>query len=175
VQDEDELRKFSLAARLWYYVAGPLANVASVAALFALVSLVTKGPTVMGLFVEPWVQTFGIFSSFVQALPRIFSEPGNLSGVVGIVAAGDQFVGAGVARTLFFAIILNVNLAVLNLLPIPPLDGAKIVFAMIERVIPAARRAEAPLMIAGWGFLLLLMAVVTCMDIGKLMVAGSAG
>lgn len=168
IQDEDELRQFPLLSRLWYYVAGPLANVLTVALLFALLNIVKDGPSLWGLFVAPLIQTGGILAAFVSAIPRIFAEPGNLSGVVGIVAAGDKVVGQGIAPAIFFAILLNVNLAVLNLLPIPPLDGAKILFALVERAIPAARRCEAPLMIAGWAFLLLLMAVVTFMDIGKL-------
>lgn len=169
VQDEEELRKFPLLSRLWYYVAGPLANVLTVVALFAALNVIKDGPSLTGVLVTPWQQTASILATFVSLIPKIFSEPGNLSGVVGIVAAGDKIVGMGLANALSFAIILNVNLAVLNLFPIPPLDGAKILFALIERAVPAARRCETPLMVAGWAFLLLVMAVVTFMDIGKLM------
>jgi regulator of sigma E protease len=60
---------------------------------------------------------------------------GDLSGPVGIVGGLWAMIAYGGVRSgLWLAVVLNVNLAVLNLLPIPVLDGGHILFAAIEWV-----------------------------------------
>lgn len=61
--------------------------------------------------------------------------PSSLSGPVGIVGGlWHEIVHGGVRRGLWFALLLNINLAILNLLPIPVLDGGHILFALVEAV-----------------------------------------
>jgi regulator of sigma E protease len=60
---------------------------------------------------------------------------GDLSGPVGIVGGLWAMIAYGGVRSgLWLAVVLNVNLAVLNLLPVPVLDGGHILFAAIEWV-----------------------------------------
>ncbi len=60
---------------------------------------------------------------------------GDLSGPVGIVGGLWAMIAYGGVRSgLWLAVVLNVNLAVLNLLPVPVLDGGHILFALIEWV-----------------------------------------
>jgi regulator of sigma E protease len=98
-------------------------------------------------------------------LPSIFLHPQALSGVVGIVAAGKSLVGTGIADALRFAVLLNLNLAIFNLLPILPLDGGKIVFCTFEKLVPRAATVQRGLTLVGLAALLLLMAYTTVLDV----------
>ena len=58
----------------------------------------------------------------------------NMSGPVGIVNNLSIFASIGFKKLLWFVVFINVNLAILNLLPIPVLDGGHMVFATIEKI-----------------------------------------
>jgi regulator of sigma E protease len=58
----------------------------------------------------------------------------NMSGPVGIVNHLSVFAKIGFKKLLWFVVFINVNLAILNLLPIPVLDGGHMMFATIEKV-----------------------------------------
>jgi regulator of sigma E protease len=58
----------------------------------------------------------------------------DLSGPVGILAMLAAWVNTDYRLALDFLVLLNVNLAILNLLPIPVLDGGHIVLAIVERI-----------------------------------------
>ena len=63
-------------------------------------------------------------------------RPDAVVGGIGLVVEGSSFVGLDVVRAIQFAIFMSLNLAVLNLLPIPVLDGGKIVMVWLERCFP---------------------------------------
>lgn len=70
------------------------------------------------------------------------------------------------ARLLWFGAWLSLNLAVLNLLPIPVLDGGRVVLGLLEKVHPrAVQLVHMPLNILGLILLLSLMAYATVIDI----------
>ena len=58
----------------------------------------------------------------------------NMSGPVGIVNHLSIFAKIGFKKLLWFVVFINVNLAILNLLPIPVLDGGHMLFATIEKL-----------------------------------------
>jgi len=58
----------------------------------------------------------------------------NMSGPVGIVNHLSLFAKIGFKKLLWFVVFINVNLAILNLLPIPVLDGGHMLFATIEKI-----------------------------------------
>ena len=58
----------------------------------------------------------------------------NTSGPVGIVENLSLFAKIGFKKLLWFVVFINVNLAILNLLPIPVLDGGHMLFATVERI-----------------------------------------
>lgn len=95
----------------------------------------------------------------------------DVSGPVGIAQQVGSWYGLGSAYLAYFVAILSVNLAIINLIPIPALDGGRIVFVLIERVI----RRRIPSGVAGFvntvGFalLMILMLVVTWSDVWKLL------
>lgn len=104
----------------------------------------------------------------------------DLSGPVGIVSTmtevGEQSgsTRAAVENIAYLAALIAVNLAVMNLLPLPALDGGKIFFlvlnavglALFHKQIPA--KYENYIHFAGLVLLLALMAVITFSDVWKL-------
>ena len=117
------------------------------------------------MLIQPFVQLINITSQFLYALPSLFTSPKNLSGVVGLVAVGGQFVAAGLSKILQFAVILNINLALLNLLPLPPLDGGKILFCLLEKIHRSLAKLRLPVMVTGWLLILSLIGYVTVIDV----------
>ena len=63
---------------------------------------------------------------------------------------------------------LSLNLAVFNLLPLPILDGGKILMYLLEKIHPWTRKLQLPISIAGWIFIIFVMIYATVMDVGKL-------
>ncbi len=95
----------------------------------------------------------------------------ELGGVISIVKLTSDATDAGWMAVLFFAALISVNLGVLNLLPIPALDGGHIMFNLYEMI---ARRAPSEaiiikLTIAGWVILFSLMGLGLYNDINRLM------
>lgn len=155
IRDEAAFRAIPLKKRLAFFLGGPLANLATAVPLLALVHLVREGFSVDGVFVEPWVRTVQGAGQVLAAVPRLFVEPEAVSGVVGIVAEGGRLAAQGFGLEL--AILLSLSLGVLNLLPIPVLDGGHIVLACLEERFPRMVRLRAPLTVAGLVLLAALM------------------
>lgn len=99
---------------------------------------------------------------------------GNLSsvtgpiGIVGVVGDAAQF---GFIYLLSFTALISINLAVINLIPFPALDGGRLLFLLIEkikgsRIKPVIANTAN---IIGFGLLMLLMVVITYNDIVKLL------
>lgn len=124
---------------------------------------------------NPVTQVVNSFTSIVKTLQAVFTpksdvKAGHLSGPVGIMGLYyDLFQHPeGWRLALWFSVLLNVNLAILNLLPFPVLDGGHIVMATYEWI----SRRPIPfkfLEIVQTAFVLLLlgfMAFVTLKDVG---------
>ncbi len=58
----------------------------------------------------------------------------NMSGPLGIVSIGGQIAQAGIVEFLYFLAIISANLAVINFLPMPIVDGGLMVFLIIEKI-----------------------------------------
>ncbi|MCZ4248657.1 RIP metalloprotease RseP [Bacillus amyloliquefaciens] len=93
-----------------------------------------------------------------------------LAGPVGIYDMTDQVAKTGIINLLRFAAFLSINLGIVNLLPIPALDGGRLLFLFIEAIRgkPINRDKEAFVVFIGVAFLMLLMLVVTWNDIQRL-------
>jgi regulator of sigma E protease len=92
-----------------------------------------KHPTPWAQIREHTEKTFGVISALVNTR-RTGVKASDLSGPVGIASILAAQVHRDYRLALSFLVLLNVNLAILNLLPIPVLDGGHIVMAIIERI-----------------------------------------
>ncbi len=94
----------------------------------------------------------------------------NLSGPVGIINMTASTLQSGVAQTLGFMALISLNLAVFNLLPLPALDGGRIVFVLWEMISkkPVPQKYEAWVHSIGMFLLLALLLLVTIGDIRRL-------
>ena len=81
---------------------------------------------------EMVVTTFRTLGSLLN--PKSDIGLSKVSGPVGIVYIFYGAAGAGIAAVLWFTILININLAIFNLLPIPVLDGGHILFATIAKL-----------------------------------------
>ncbi len=91
----------------------------------------------------------------------------NLRGPIGIFQVGYQVSQQGIPKLLLFLGFLSVNLAVLNFLPIPVLDGGHMVFLIWEAVTrkKPSERVLQWAQIAGLAFVVGLMLFVICLDV----------
>ena len=110
-----------------------------------------------------------IFTSLVDLL-RGRESINNLSGPVGIVSAIGQAASYGLTDLLELLVLITVNLGVLNLLPIPALDGGRLVFLAVEAVIrrPVSQRLQESLTLATFILLFGLMIFATYNDVLRL-------
>jgi regulator of sigma E protease len=92
-----------------------------------------------------------------------------LSGPVGIYVSTDTVAKSGIYYLMKWAGILSINLGIMNLLPIPALDGGRLMFFAVEAVRgkPIDRHKEGMVHFIGFALLMLLMLVVTWNDIQR--------
>lgn len=106
---------------------------------------------------------------FGQLLGQLFSTgsvDADVSGPLGIAVMTGQVVDLGVAYVLQFIAILSLNLAIINIIPFPALDGGKLLFLGIEAIkgSPINQRIENSIHNIGFLMLILLVIVVTYHD-----------
>jgi regulator of sigma E protease len=118
---------------------------------------VTKG-TITGLY--------GLIKTGIQGKGSFSSVTGPV-GMVGIVGDAYEF---GFVYLLSFAALISVNLAVINLIPFPALDGGRLFFLLIEKIKGSRMNPKFANManMIGFGILILLMILVTYHDIVNL-------
>jgi len=106
------------------------------------------------------------FGNLIKMLFTTGSAPADIAGPVGIAFYTKQVADLGFTYVLQFAAILSVNLGIINILPIPALDGGRVVFVLIEMIkgSPVSQRFEQATHSIGFVLLLLLMAVITFYD-----------
>jgi len=118
--------------------------------------------------------TVQIVEAFGGLIKGVFTKDSNvaaqLSGPVGIAVLTGQVADLGLAHLVQFAAMLSVNLAVLNIMPFPALDGGRIFFLAVEAIRrkPNSQSFEQAVHAAGFALLILLVVFVTYRDIVKL-------
>ncbi|MDO8435126.1 MAG: M50 family metallopeptidase [bacterium] len=127
--------------------------------------------------VEGAKQTWFAIQEIFKAFAHLFSElatSGKLSadvaGPVGIAVITGDVARQGWAHILQFGAFLSLNLAILNIVPFPALDGGRLLFVIIEKLKgkPVRARTEALIHQIGFITLLLFVVLVTYRDIVRL-------
>jgi regulator of sigma E protease len=118
---------------------------------------------------QTWFITKMTFISIVKIFEGVIS-PKNLGGPILIAQMAGEQVKGGIVPFVFFMALLSINLGVLNLLPIPVLDGGHLFFYIIEAIrrkeISAVWKERAQQV--GFVLLIILMIFVMIMDIDRL-------
>lgn len=116
----------------------------------------------------------GVAQALGELVGGIFTKKGSLEGFIGPVGLVREVGGAasiGFTYLLAFTAIISVNLAVLNILPFPALDGGRLLVVLLEALVGKRFPPAVVGIIHGIGFLLLLLLMValTVGDIRKLL------
>lgn len=116
-----------------------------------------------------------IFVAFSNLFSSIFdgqSVADQFAGPVGIANITGQAAREGFIYLLQFIALLSLNLAVINILPFPALDGGRLLFLIIERIKGSPVKREMENVIHNIGFFLLIVLVlfITYKDIAKLVI-----
>jgi len=135
----------------------------------------------LNVFPYAWYEVKYALSSTIKSLEMLISgnaHKEDVSGPVGIALIIDDVIETaspyGIKSVILtlcnFALLLSVNLGVLNLLPIPALDGGRLIFMLIELVRgkPLSPEKEGIVHFIGFAVLIVLMVVVLYNDISKL-------
>ena len=121
---------------------------------------IVKGPE------ATWDMTKNMYTVIKQLITGEVSTK-DLAGPVGIVYMVDQSVSQGFMTFIYFTAMMSLNLAVVNLLPFPALDGGRLIFVVIRKITGKAitDNMEATVHLIGMVLLMLLMVYVTWQDI----------
>lgn len=129
-----------------------------------------------------WYQSFGYgtdlmvtgFTQIISALGNLLSGVGlkDMSGPVGIYQATSQMVESGLLALMTWLALLSLNIGIFNLLPVPILDGGRIVIILIERLIgrKIGEKAETMIMFIGLALVVGLMVFATWNDIVRIFI-----
>jgi regulator of sigma E protease len=122
---------------------------------------------------DGWTQTIQLTSLTVKAFWRLVTgriSPASLGGPIQIAVAAGQSAKVGMSQLLFFTALVSVNLAVLNLLPVPMLDGGHLLFFACEAVLgrPISVRKREIAQQVGFVLLMMLMVFALYNDVSRL-------
>lgn len=122
---------------------------------------------------ESFFQTIWMVKLVFISLGMLFTgEAGvsDLSGPVGVVYAMNTMAQSGLLDFLFFTSFLAVNIGIMNLLPLPALDGGRVFFVLIELIFrkPVPLEKEGLVHFIGFVLLILLMLYATWNDIVRI-------
>ena len=119
-------------------------------------------------FTETYLWTKQIFIILGDLVTGGF-DIDQLSGPVGIYVSTEEVAKSGIIYLLKWAGVLSINLGIMNLLPLPALDGGRLLFIGIEAVRgkPIDKQKEGIVHFIGFALLMLLMIVVTWNDIQR--------
>lgn len=109
---------------------------------------------------------------FFSSIATFTADLSQVSGPVGIAGAVGSASSHGISALISLMAIISINLALINILPLPALDGGRLLFVIIESIIrrPIPASVGRAVNTAGFAFLLLLMVVVTAHDLFKFFV-----
>ena len=127
---------------------------------------------------QAFYQTYSVSLQMINFIGQLFTGKvgvGQLSGPIGVVGAISNAASNGLYSLLYITAFLSVNLGFINLLPIPALDGGRLVFLFIELILgrPISRSKEGLIHTIGFIFLMGLILFVSFKDVIRLGIFGA--
>mgnify|MGYP001117036187 CR=1 FL=1 len=119
------------------------------------------------LGVSECIETLVLFKNAILSL-FIGAIPFQVAGPVGIAQITGEVARAGISPLLEFAAFLSINLAIINIFPLPALDGGRIAFILLEWVRRGKRvsaKTEGLVHFIGFALLMAVIMVITYQDI----------
>ena len=146
---------------------GPEEQAEGVVGIFPETERTLTGAVTFG-FTQTYAFTVLIFEALGMLVTGQFTLD-HLAGPVGIYSYTDEVAAMGFLVLMQWTAILSVNLGIINLLPLPALDGGRLMFIALEAVRgkPIDPQKEGLVHFVGFALLMLLMLVVTWNDINK--------
>lgn len=120
---------------------------------------------------QTWGWSYTTVKGLSDMLTSKISVKENVGGPVKIFQQTGQYAKRGIDDLIIFAAILSINLGIFNLLPIPALDGGRLIFLLLELVRRGRRvdpKKEAYVHAAGMVFLLMLILLITYKDVAEI-------
>ena len=127
------------------------------------------------LGVNTCIETFVLFKNAIISM-IIGAAPVAVTGPVGIAQLTGEVARAGISPLLVFAAFLSINLAIVNIFPLPALDGGRIMFVLLEWVRRGKRisaKTEGLVHLMGFIMLMAVIAIITYQDIIRI-ISGEA-
>jgi len=136
----------------------------------------TVGPLPAGQVIPAaWQGCVNASTAILGSLGRLVTTgegAQDTAGPIGVVQlVAEQTRTGGLEIFLNLAVIISINLGLINLLPIPGLDGSRLVFMLVEviRRKPISRKVESTVHLFGYALLLGLMLLFTFQDVGRIL------
>jgi len=149
------------------------------------VAVGTSNPTIVSQHYPFWraipmgvgecIETFILFKNGIISM-IIGTTPVAIAGPVGIAQLTGEVAKAGISPLLEFAAFLSINLAIINILPLPALDGGRIAFVLLEWVRRGKRvspKTEGLIHFVGFAMLITFLLAITYQDIIRI-IAGES-
>ena len=126
----------------------------------------------LSMFVGGFTTAAGSALRILSALKNLIFQPdlNKLGGPVAIFKASSDAAKNGIENVLYFLAMISINIGIFNLIPIPALDGGKIVLNILEAIRrkPLKQEIETYVTLAGVVIMVVLMIAVTWNDIMRL-------
>ena len=165
-EKEGSFSQASIPKRIAIVAAGGLVNIIFGVLVYYIISSISLNSMYSGL-----IDTKDFIISIFESIKLLFTGNISVNQMTGIVGISDIVVNTnGIMNYLYIMALISASLGITNLLPLPPLDGGKIVIYLIEAIRKKPMKEEIELRIQSLGFslLIILAVVVTYNDIVRI-------
>ena len=153
---EGSFSEASIPKRIAIVAAGGLVNILFGVLLYYIISSIAFNSMYTGL-----IDTKDFILSIFESVKMLFTGNVTINQMTGIVGISDIVVNTnGIMNYFYIMALISASLGITNLLPLPPLDGGKIVIYLIEAVRRKPMKEELELRIQSLGFSLLIILAV---------------
>jgi len=173
-ENQKDFNKQSILKRVKILSAGVLMNILLGALCLTVVS-VSVYPWYKGIFMGV-INAFYLIGLILAALAGLLRDliwlgrfSNDVFGPIGIASITGQVIREGFLSVFYFIALLSINLAIINILPFPALDGGRLLFLGIEKIKgkPISQKTERIVHGIGFALLIGLMIVITWKDISR--------
>jgi len=169
--DPHAFKNVSFGRQVMVLVAGSLINfILGFLIIFFVYVSIAKGQVGLGRILQvTWLDCTDLIRSILEFLGGLFngtSDVKEVSGIVGIVSVVTEVAKVGIINVIYLIGLLSVNLSIMNMLPIPGLDGGRIFIGLIKLITKGKLSEKAENIINGVGmvFLIAIMALLIVKD-----------